>query len=393
MLNLIIFAFFNLNSVALSERSMATAINPAGLAFSQGLELSCIVKGSNYDFNMLSGNLGIGVSNGNSLYLAEGLNLYRNLYFGAGYKFVKGGSGGFYGGLLFRPFDFLSLGATYTGYLNEGVLRGGVAIKPYREYLKAFFDVEKVGDSHSYTYGVAIEPLKGFSLFLTSGKGSPVAFGVQLSLGNILISGTKNDDKYSFGLILSANKYPTSIKEGKVVVLRLKDSYDEMRDESSLIPKKSTSFFDLVVGLDSLANDSEVKGIFVIIDNPRLTLNQVEELRNIFLRFKTNGKKVFFYSEGYFLGSYLLARSGDKIFLNPSGEIFIPGFGTVNLYFKEFLTRLGIKPEAQRIAEYKSAAEPFIMDSMSEYNREQLMAYIETAYRYARKSCLNSIQY
>jgi len=384
MLLIFLVSFFNLNSVALSERSFAATLNPAGLAFSKGFELSYYGDQDNYNLSLLTGSSGFSWDKASNAYsLAQGFKLNENLYVGMGIKYSKDLGYGYYGGLLLRPTEFLSVGATYN---KSKDYRFGIAIKPYKDYIKAYIDLFKGESNPIIEGGVAVQPFSGISLFAKSVSHGKPSFGFEFSLGNLLFSSRRAGNKNAYGVILSTNSYPTLLKMPKVYIIRLKGQYDEMRAEGGFISKKKMSFFDLVVALDSLSRDNTVKGVFFILDNVSFSINQVEELRNVISRLRENGIKVYAYSEGYFLGSYLLARACNKVFLNPSGDIFIPGLGTVSAYPKKALEKLGIKPEFQRIGEYKSAAEPFIMDTMSAYNREQIMAYLNTIYEYAKEA-------
>lgn len=388
MFFIIILGFFNLESVALSERSFAAAVNPAGLAFSSGAEVSFFGTKNAYSLSMLAGNLGFSWENSvtNSYYISEGVKLSNNVYAGLGYRFSKSNGNSAYAGILIRPFEFFSMGGTWRRVSGDDIFAAGIGIKPFKEYVKAYFDVEKISESYVWSTGIGIEPVEGISLFASKKENCPVKIGIQASLGNILFSAkTNTENEFQGGVVLSANQYPTILKPKKVVVLKLKGSYDEMRPEGSFFPRKATSFFDLILTLDSLSADRNVQGLFIVLRNPSFSINQIEELRSVLEKIKKTGKKIYFYSENYFIGSYLLARVGDKIFMNPSGDIFIPGLASVSMYFKEGLERIGIKPEFQRIGEYKSAAEPFIMDTMSSYNREQILAYLNTIYRYAKE--------
>ncbi|MGB4464180.1 MAG: signal peptide peptidase SppA [Candidatus Hydrothermia bacterium] len=391
MLILLMLGFFNFNSVALSERSLGVAQNPAGLAFSPGLEFSIEGHESDFCLNFMSGPLGFSWKRDSSdaYFISDGIKLSNALYAGIGYRFSENYGNSFYGGLLIRPLDFLSLGGTWKKMNGEDVFRAGVAVKPYKEYLKAYFDVERSHQEDTWYAGISLEPVKGLSIFTTKGESTPYTFGVQISLGNILFSGSASDDENRGGFLISANSHPAFLERKEVVIMKLQGTYDEMRPEGLIIPRKATSFFDLVLKLDSLANDETVKGIFFVLDNPSFSFNQVEELRSIIGRARSNGKKVYFYSENYYIGTYILASSGDRIFMNPSGDIFIPGLASVSMYFKSALENIGVKPEFQRIGEYKSAAEPFIMDTMSSYNREQLTAYLNTVYEYAKEAIPN----
>ena len=289
MFLIVLASFFNLNSVALSERSLATTLNPAGLAFSKGFEVSYYGGQDNYNLSLLSGSSGLSWDNVTNTYsLAQGFKLNENLYFGLGLKYSKNSGYDYYGGLLIRPIEFLSIGATYN---KSKDYRFGIAIKPCRDYIKAYIDLSKGEGNPIIEGGVAIQPVSGVSLFAKSARDGKTSFGFEFSLGNLLFSAMSEENKNIYGVILSANPYPTLIKMPKVQIIRLKGQYDEMRAEGSFLPKKKMSFFDLVMVLDSLSRDKTVKGVFFILDNVTFSINQVEELRNVISRLRENGIK------------------------------------------------------------------------------------------------------
>ncbi len=386
LLLLLLGALFNGNSVALSERSIATIKNPAGLGFSPGFEISTIAQGEDYTVNVLLGNLGFSWDKKNNSYsIAEGLKLGQNLYLGVGYRYSQN-SGDLYGGILLRPVNFLSIGATVGNYSDGLNYNVGFGIKPYEEYFKIYADYENREGEKGFDVGIEVQPLQGIMVNVSTKDLNSFSFGAQINLGNLLLAGKRYEGSNSFGFVISANTYPSFVVPKKVVVVKLKGSYDEMRPEGQLFARRQNSFFDLIMYLDSLASDKSVKGIFFHLENPAFTINQVEELRNVIQKARAKGKKTYAYSEDYYLGSFILAKSCDKVFMNPSGDIFIPGLAQVGLYFKNALEKIGIKPEFQRIGEYKSAAEPFIMDTMSSYNREQIYAYLKTVYDFAKEA-------
>jgi len=146
--------------VALSERSLATTVNPAGLAFSQGFELSYFGNKDSYRLNLYSGTLGVSWDKGsNSYYVADGIKLAENAYLGLGLKYAKDSGYGYYGGILLRPADFLSCGYTYDNSKNY---RFGLATKPFKEYVKAYVDVT---NGKHFEGGIELEPVRGINLY------------------------------------------------------------------------------------------------------------------------------------------------------------------------------------------------------------------------------------
>lgn len=120
------------------------------------------------------------------------------------------------------------------------------------------------------------------------------------------------------------------------------------------------------------ATDDRIQGIS--IDNTLLLagMAQLRAIRDALSDFKASGKFVYAYSNFYMQKDYYLASVADSVFLNPAGEIDFRGLASEVLFFKDFQDKSGIKMEVIRNGKYKSAAEPFLTNEMSEANREQL---------------------
>src|SRR5690606_30670390 len=54
------------------------------------------------------------------------------------------------------------------------------------------------------------------------------------------------------------------------------------------------------------------------------------------------------------------------------------GLYSERLYFKDFQEKTGFKMEVVRLGKYKSAVEPFLDNEMSDNNREQISAYLNS---------------
>jgi len=156
-------------------------------------------------------------------------------------------------------------------------------------------------------------------------------------------------------------------------------------------PLANLSFLDLdgdkAIGLnDILANikkaktDDNIKGIF--LDESYMLSGQAttEEIRNALLDFKKSGKFIVAYSEIYTQGAYYLASVADKVYLNPKGIFEFSGFSSQITFLKGALDKLGIEAQVIKVGTYKSAVEPFILNKMSDANREQVTSYLGSLY-------------
>jgi len=125
--------------------------------------------------------------------------------------------------------------------------------------------------------------------------------------------------------------------------------------------------------------DDNIKGIYLDISSVSASLATVEEIRNCLLDFKESGKFIYCYSESLSQMSYYLASVSDKIFLHPQGVIDLRGLASQVLFFKKMFEKIELDMQIVRHGTYKSAVEPFMLDKMSEANREQF------------QTCLNSM--
>ncbi len=87
--------------------------------------------------------------------------------------------------------------------------------------------------------------------------------------------------------------------------------------------------------------------------------------------FKASKKPVYAFADNYEQKQYLLAAQADKIFLDPEGAFFPEGLGRYRLFYREALQdKLGLDVHLFRVGEFKSAAEPFILDAASEESKQ-----------------------
>ncbi|MDQ2971744.1 MAG: signal peptide peptidase SppA [Pseudomonadota bacterium] len=123
---------------------------------------------------------------------------------------------------------------------------------------------------------------------------------------------------------------------------------------------------DLVAAIDAAAKDSNIRRI--LLEPDHLTpggFGALEDVGAALDRFRSSGKQVFVWSAGMDQGQYLLAAHADKILLDPQGELMITGLSNYRSYYKDLLDKLGVDVHLFRVGQFKSAAEPFILDAPS----------------------------
>ncbi len=137
---------------------------------------------------------------------------------------------------------------------------------------------------------------------------------------------------------------------------------------------------EILLSLEEAKTDDHIKGIYLDVSSLEAGFATIEEIRNALIDFKKSGKFILAYSEVYTQGAYYLASVADKVYLNPEGMIDFRGLSSELMFFKGTLDKLEIEAQIIKVGTYKSAVEPFILDKMSEPNRQQVNSFLGSMY-------------
>ncbi len=135
---------------------------------------------------------------------------------------------------------------------------------------------------------------------------------------------------------------------------------------------------DVIKAIEIASKDSKIEGISILNNPINLGVAQTKALRDELEKFKKSGKFVVAYSNVMTQKEYYLNSVASKVFLNPVGEVDFKGLSSSILYMKDFQDKSGIKMEVIRHGKYKSAVEPFLTNTMSPENREQITTFLNS---------------
>ncbi len=142
---------------------------------------------------------------------------------------------------------------------------------------------------------------------------------------------------------------------------------------------KTIGLDEIIGSIEKAKTNDNIIGIYIEGGNANgIPTAYLEEIRRALLDFKKSGKFIIAYGDNYLQSEYYLASVADKLFLNPSGIIAWQGMSAQPIFLKEALDKLGIEMQIFKVGTYKSAVEPYIATKMSEANREQVTAYLNS---------------
>ncbi len=173
--------------------------------------------------------------------------------------------------------------------------------------------------------------------------------------------------------------FTAPITEPTYLKITLQGSISDRKNNNpihELSNENENSLDEIKKGLAIAEKDVLIKGVVLDFSGLSAGIANISELRKMLSDFKRKGKKVFSYGSSYSQADYYLASCANEIFLNPHGNIEFKGLSVKHLYFNSLLQKLGVEPQIFRQGKYKSAIEPFEMDSMSKANEEQSIALV-----------------
>lgn len=185
------------------------------------------------------------------------------------------------------------------------------------------------------------------------------------------------------GMITSqdATKEP---EENSVLVLNLSGQLSERSDNNFLSQLQGTQvnslgLDNLIEGVKKAKDNDNIKGIYIEAGAFAAdSYASMQALRNALLDFKKSRKWIIAYADTYTQGTYYLSSVADKVYLNPQGQIDWHGLASEPVFIKDLLAKFGVKMQVVKVGAYKSATEMFTGDKMSDANREQTSAYLNS---------------
>jgi len=305
-------------------------------------------------------------------------------------------------GFLIRPIPYISLGivGNVPGEVqNEAIF--DLALRPLgNETISIFGDYIVQKNLHpsvlNWSVGAAVELISGIRFTGRYYENEFFNVGAELSFGNLGISSQAKFDKEKdhrfniYGIRVGAfdrNPFTGLFPDKNYVEVNLLGNikYQQFRWFDN-----SNTLLDLIRQVDAAKADITVSGIAINISGMNINREMLWELREKLKEFKSTGKQVVIYLDRVDIDNYHFASIADKIVMDPQGTILLEGFLFGRTYFKGTLEKLGIGFTELRYFKYKSAAETFSEDKMTEADSVQWQEIINDFYTNAKDDICES---
>lgn len=176
---------------------------------------------------------------------------------------------------------------------------------------------------------------------------------------------------------------PRQLTDNSVLRIDLKGSIDERSQDdpwSAILDNNAISqqgLDDILTAIRMAKDESKVKGIYIkagtLAGARPATLKAI---RQALADFKKSGKWIVAYGDTYTQGAYYLCSVADSVLVNPQGMIDWCGLSSQTIFYKDLLDKVGVEMQVVKVGTYKSAVEPYMLNEISDANREQVSTYL-----------------
>ncbi|MCL2281978.1 MAG: signal peptide peptidase SppA [Fibromonadales bacterium] len=309
-------------------------------------------------------------------------------------------------GFIYRPVSVISLGfwseqlAQYGFYQtrkqNAGLsirpLSGGITLSWNAEFknytqLKNFNSQTEQNlllelEASGWTFGLEfplVEPDNNgrFGISLSGEFGSYFNLSVVGSANDLDWDSNRNSDLNfkKASLLWHSDLNKESLSGTKIIRVPL-GRINEKNSGWSLLGRQADDL-ETLRNTFALLEKSNAKAVVFDFSSYSGGLSISQEIRRGIYSLRKKGKKVAAYTDSYRPGVIYAASAAEKIILQPSAFVDFKGLSSEVLYYKGLLDWVGIKIESVRYGRYKSATEPYTLDSMSREARENLQEILD----------------
>ncbi|MFV0429362.1 MAG: signal peptide peptidase SppA [Arachnia sp.] len=144
----------------------------------------------------------------------------------------------------------------------------------------------------------------------------------------------------------------------------------------------ATSMAAVRAHLEQAREDDRVLGLIVHAVDPGQPLSVLDEVAELIAYFGEK-KPTAAWAESFgelsqAMGAYQVAAAAQHVWLQPTGALGISGVDATIVLFKHMFAKIGVEPQFGQRWEYKSAADQYSADEVTQANREMMTRLVDS---------------
>src|ERR1700733_14438153 len=160
----------------------------------------------------------------------------------------------------------------------------------------------------------------------------------------------------------NGRRIATAIERGSILVFDMSVNVTDAPEQASPTGGLSSAFnndktqsielHSLLKAIRKAGKDDRIKGLFLTGSFEPSDFGTgyacLKEVREAILNFKKSGKTVYAYVEAPTTRDYYVVSAASQIYMNPYGEMEMPGLASVKTYYKGLFDKYGIDVQVTR---------------------------------------------
>ncbi|MFA5865833.1 MAG: signal peptide peptidase SppA [Phycisphaerae bacterium] len=139
-------------------------------------------------------------------------------------------------------------------------------------------------------------------------------------------------------------------------------------------------FWDQLKLIRMVKSDKTVKALVLLVNQPKLSLAQCQQVAMELDELRTAGKKIFIHADSIPTALFMMFLPADKIAMTPGTLLQMNGLSAQILYYKNLMNKLGIDAEVVHLGKFKLFAEPYTSTQPSRFMDEQVNDLLDDLY-------------
>jgi len=218
--------------------------------------------------------------------------------------------------------------------------------------------------------------MKSFlKMLFASTLGVIIGFIILSVIGFVMLVGIASSMGSSSAYSLQKN---TILKLNLTQNLNISEQENSKNPFDALLNRSGESYGlnDILKVIQKAEKNDNIKGIYLNVGAASVGFTTMKPIREALMDFKKSGKFIIAYGDIFTQPIYYLSSVADTIFMNPSGALDLHGLAASLQFSKGVFQKWGIEMQVFKVGTFKSAVEPYILDKMSDANRQQVTSYL-----------------
>lgn len=167
-----------------------------------------------------------------------------------------------------------------------------------------------------------------------------------------------------------------SIRDNSVLVLKVEGELPDFTNVDPVLGRffggNPNSLASLLTQLRKAKADKRISAVLLDVGFVETGWAKASEVRDAVADFRASGKPIYAYMEVGADKELFVASAAERVYVAPTGDLFVNGLAAEAMYFRGTFDKLGIYWDSYQIGKYKSSPEHFTRKEMSDGEKEQL---------------------